>query len=372
MTLTLIRNDIALVSADAIVTSTDPLFSGSGGADRRIHEAAGPKLDAACRKLNACPTGSVRVTKAYDLHAKYVIHAVSPVWVDGTSGERERLAETYRAALSAAVEKRCASVAFPLLSTGSFGFPKAQAFRVAMDTVRGFLMESDAELHVILVVFDAESTAVGLAYDDGLHQYIDDHFAAEAAYANSCQTVRRSNFPRPMRKARKSGKAASEKDEICCDTLSAAEMQIPEPEMEISAPPMQAAPMPQMAAQRGDLSDALSKLDESFTQMLLRKIDESGMTDAECYKKANVDRKLFSKIRKDPSYRPSKPTALAFAVALQLPLDETKSLLQKAGYALSRSYRFDVILEYYISRGIYDVFTINESLFAYDQSLLGG
>lgn len=333
MPLQIIRNDITKVACDAIVNAANSSLLGGGGVDGAIHAAAGPDLLAECRMLGGCKTGSAKLTKGYRLPCKYVIHAVGPQWHGGNVGEKELLESCYRESLRLAVEHDCESVAFPLISSGIYGYPKKQALRVAVDTISAFLQEH--ELLVYLVIFDRFAVQISEALYSDIASYIDDRYAErlERQYQRMRQFA----------------------DECMSAPLA-------------SAAPGDCAPCPRKAS---SLKDALDQLDESFSQTLLRLIDEKGMTDSQCYKKANVDRKLFSKIRGDIHYRPSKPTAIAFAIALELTLEETEAFLKKAGFALSHSNKFDIIIEYFIVHGNYDIYRINEALFSFDQNLLG-
>ena len=331
MPLQIVRNDITKMRVDAIVNAANETLLGGSGVDGAIHQAAGPELLAECRTLHGCKTGQAKITKGYHLPAKFVIHTVGPVWEGGSYGERELLVSAYRSSLELALEHRCETVAFPLISSGVFGYPKDQALKVAVDTIGDFLLLHD--MTVYLVIFDkAAYTISGKLFSD-IAAYIDDRYVDE--HTNSDEERRRRRF-----------------------------------RVLASAPMLEAEAAP--AAVSGSLDEALELLDESFSQMLLRKIDEAGLTDAECYKRANVDRRLFSKIRSDIHYKPSKPTAMAFAVALELPLEEAREMLQKAGFAFSHASKFDIIVEYFIAHRNYNIFEINEALFAFDQSLLGG
>lgn len=333
MPLQIVRNDITKMKVDAIVNAANSSLLGGGGVDGCIHRAAGPELLAECKTLGGCETGSAKITKGYRLLCKYVIHAVGPRWRDGKHREREKLVSCYCTSLALAKEHGCETVAFPLISSGIYGYPKDQALKVAIDTISDFLLEND--MTVYIVIFDRKAYQIGEKLFSDIAAYIDDNYVDEHTDSRS-------------------------------ERLRRMQMLSDEPEEETFG-----APLAPMAASAKTLDDALSQIDESFSEMLLRKIDEKGMTDAQCYKKANIDRKLFSKIRSDKLYKPSKPTALAFAIALELPLDETKEMLMKAGFALSHSNKFDIIIEYFIEHGNYNVFEINEALFAFDQSLLG-
>ena len=328
MPLEIVRNDITKMSVDAIVNAAKESLLGGGGVDGCIHRAAGPELLQECRTLGGCRTGEAKITKAYRLPCQYVIHTVGPVWNGGSHGERELLVSCYRTSLALAKEHGCETVAFPLISSGVFGYPKDQALRVAVDTISEFLAEND--MTVYIVIFDRAAYQIGNKLFADIAAYIDDH------YVDAHTDSRRERMRR---------------------------MGIVESRM-LTA--YEDAPM----ATSG-LDEALAHLDAGFSEMLLKLIDRSGKKDAEVYKKANVDRKLFSKIRNNPDYKPSKPTVVAFAIALELSLPETRDLIARAGYALSPSSKFDVIIEYFIMQRDYDIFKINEALFAFDQSLLG-
>ena len=324
MPLEIIRNDITKVHADAIVNAADPSLLGGGGTDGAIHRAAGPELLAECRALGGCKAGEAKITKGYRLPAKYVIHTVGPVWHDGSSGEEKLLSDCYRNSLELAKKHKLESVAFPLISSGTFGYPRDKALSAAISAIGEFLLKND--MTVYLVVYDSASFMLSEKLFSSIKQYIDDNYIEDRA-SNFTRDRIRENF------ARNSANAVRRRER--------------------------------------SLDDVVKNLDETFSQMLLRLIDEKGMKDSETYKKANIDRKLFSKIRNDIYYKPSKQTAVAFAVALELNLDETRDLLARAGLALSRSCHFDMIIQYFIEHHNYDIFVINEALFAFDQNLIG-
>ena len=329
MPLIIVRNDITKMSVDAIVNAAKESLLGGGGVDGCIHRAAGPELLQECRTLGGCRTGEAKLTGAYRLPCKYVIHTVGPVWNGGKYGEREQLASCYRSSLALAKKHGCETVAFPLISSGIFGYPKDQALRVAVDTIGEFLLHND--MTVYIVIFSRTAYQISSKLFADIAEYVDDHYV-DAHTDSQRERLRRMSV-------------------LESRTLSA----------DAAAAPMAA----------DGLDSLLAHLDASFSETLLKLIDRSGKKDSEIYKKANVDRKLFSKIRNNPDYKPSKATAIAFAIALELNLDETRDLVARAGYALSASSKFDVIIEYFIRQKKYDIFEINEALFAFDQSLLG-
>ena len=354
MPIQIVRDDITKIQCDAIVNAANNSLLGGGGGDGAIHRAAGKGLLLECMKLGGCKTGQAKITGAYRLPCRYVIHTVGPKWRGGASGERELLESCYRKSLCLAQENGCKSIAFPLISSGVYGYPKDQALCVAMDVISEYLV--DHEMLVYVVIFDKAVYQISEKLVADIQEYIDDNYM-ELHMDSPCESRCVEQFDSYVLA-----------ENHCMQNQEEGERYAPnEPDKSVSIPLMPTISHQQMLS----LNEAIDRIDESFSQMLLRVIDEKGMTDAQCYKKANIDRKLFSKIRSDVHYRPSKQTAIAFAIALELSLDEMKDMLMKAGYALSHSNKFDIIIEYFIQNENYNIYEINEALFAFDQSLLG-
>jgi len=338
MPLEIARNDITKMTVDVIVNAANSSLQMGGGVCGAIFDAAGvQKMQAACDRIGGCKVGGAVLTDGFDLPAKYVIHTVGPIWCEGNNIQAKQLSDCYTHSLELALETKCVSIAFPLISSGIYGYPRDEALQIAIEAIGNFLFHN--EMQVYLVVYDKRTFALSESLFSKISRYIDDNYIEEHAKFRKME-------PFEYRQ-RCEMQEMTASDEIY--TSSA----------------------PQFLPYKRDLKDVVGQLDESFPAMLLRLIDEKGMTDVETYKRANIDRKLFSKIRSGKGYTPSKVTAIAFAVALELNVDETKDLLKKAGFTLSRSYLFDVIIEYFIEEKIYNIFEINNALFAYDQALLG-
>ncbi len=328
MPFSIVRQDVTLMKVDAIVNAANTELQMGGGVCGAIFKAAGAKkLQAACDKVAPIKTGCAAITPGFSLSAKYVIHAAGPVYSHwNKERSRELLRSAYIESLKLAEKHGCESIAFPLISSGIYGYPKDEALEVARLAVEEFLAEH--EMQIFLAVYDKSAFILSEALLGGVESYVDQH------YVDSHQYSRRKL------------------------------LDVEEQALNVPMPMMAAAP-----AQA--LDDMIRNLDEPFSDTLLKLIDAKGKTDVEVYKRANIDRKHFSKIRTGKGYTPKKATILALAVALELTLPETDDLLERAGYALTHTSKFDVIVEYFIVSGKYNVFEINEVLFQYDQPLLG-
>lgn len=331
MPLKIVRSDITNIHVDAIVNTANPRPVVGRGVDSAIHEKAGSELLKARQCIGHIDVGHAAITPAYGLDAKFVIHTVGPVWMGGDHDEEMLLRSCYENSLRLAADWGCQSIAFPLISSGTYGYPKDQVLRHAAQAIQEFL--GNYEMDVYLCVFDRES----YEFSKVLRRDIA-HFIAI-------------NKP----------KIGTRYDLLEKQTC------ISEPKASTSADADEIFSL----FGRGNINAFLKEKDKSFAETLFDLIDKRGMTDVECYKRANVDKKTFSKIKCNPDYKPSKKTAVAFCVALQLDMEETQHLLKTAGMALSRSNTFDLIIEYHIQNGIYDIYEINEALFEFDQILLG-
>ena len=350
----IVRNDIVNMHVDAVVNSANPNPVIGTGVDSGIHKKAGRGLLDARKEIGCIEFGDAVITPGFELNAKYVIHTVGPIWKDGKHREEQILSSCYRKSLALAKENQCDSIAFPLIATGNYGFPKPLALQIAIHEISTFLLEN--EMLIYLVVFEKESFVLSEKLFKSVNSYIDEKYISKKMFDE--YKICREGFSAGRRSKTRSGFGRNKHIPRACFSPKDREEHF---DMAVNSC---------MPMDSDNLGNMLKNLDAGFSETLLSLIDRSGKKDSEIYKKANVDRKLFSKIRNNMEYKPSKTTALAFAFALELDIDETKDFIGRAGYALSHSSKFDVIIEYFLIHKNYDVFELNQVLFAFDQPLI--
>lgn len=351
MPLHIVRNDITRMQVDAVVNAANQDLLQGGGVCGAIFAAAGaPELQAACDAIGHCNTGDSVATPAFKLSAKHIIHTAGPVWQGGTHGEEQALRSCYHTALTLAHELGDTSIAFPLVSSGIYGYPKEAAIDVALGEIRAFLDVYDMD--VFLTIFDAESLRASRGRFSNVVEYINDQYVRQSPYTR--------REPRENVVAHRTSTTTAPQD---ASISHAAPSLVTQPTV--------APPSKPLHDKRSFLKRLLNNVDASFSTTLLRMIDDRGLKDSDVYKRANMSRQHFSKIRGNKGYQPKKHTVLALAIALELSLDETRLLLERAGFALTHASKRDIIVEFFIQQGKYDIYEINLALYAFDQPLLG-
>lgn len=358
MPLLLVRDDITHMEVDAIVNVSEEILSAEG--------TTGSRLLAACRRLWGRESDGTRLMEGHDLPARYIIHTAVPHYQDGRHGEEKLLRRCYKNVLTVAYRKKLETVATPLIGVGSIGYPAEKALLIAEEEIGRFLRSHD-DITVYMVLRSKTAMEAAKRRFPYIAQHID------ATYLLS-----QTNFFTPKTQSTPASTSTPAKDESAVRySLNDSERVTKvryclDPGLKELEEKHDSERWVQTLLSGENLRTYIAKRDETFSTVLLSLIESKGMSDAQCYKKANVDRKLFSKIRSDKNYRPSKSTVLAFAFALKLTLEETEALLKRAGYALSHAFVQDIIVEYFIEHRQYDIFAVNEALFAFDQPLLGG
>lgn len=335
MPLHMIKSDLLTLSVDAIVNPTNSRYEATGGLDLAIRKAAGEELSSYLATLPPLSVGEVRESEGFALPCRYILHTVGPLWQGGDMGEEQALAFCYQNALLRAHALGCESVAFPLIASGALGYPKDRVMKLATASIAEFLC--DHEMTVYLSVFSKDEFALDRRLERSLLHYVTVH---------TCRSTCEERSIRGM----------------ACENVSYQRKIPPKAQMNANyciAPPLTANAL-------------VVKLDRSFAEELFCLIDQKGLTDVECYKRSNVDKKTFSKIKCNKNYRPSKETAVSFAIGLHLTINEAERLLSTAGLCLSPSYTFDVIIRYFLTYGCYNtIHDVNEALYQYDQITLG-
>ena len=347
----IVRNDITKMNTEAIVNTANDHPAVGTGCDSAVYKAAGFDELLAYRKekIGFVPEGDAFITPGFNLQAKYIIHAVSPKYTGGQDGEEEKLRSCYRKSLELAKINNVRTIAFPLISTGGFGYPKEEGMRIAVDEINAFLLKND--MMVYLVVFDEKSRSLGEKLYPDLEEYIDRHYVEEKVqeeYEDGSYDSDGSDR-NTQKLFLKPGKFAARKAE---PAIFAAHS------VTGSAP----AFCDFIEEHESKLAERMRHRSDTFSEYLIYLIREKGMTNAEVYKAAIVDKKIFSKIKNNVDYHPQKLTALCLCVGAKLNLDESKDLLARAGYALSPCDKTDIIFSYFIENEIYDMIELDIQL----------
>lgn len=406
MAFKIVRNDITKMNTEAIVNTANDHANVGTGCDSAVYKAAGYDELLAYRteKIGFVPEGDAFITPGFELQAKYIIHAVSPLYMGGNEGEEEKLRSCYRKSLQLAKENEIHSIAFPLISTGGFGYPKEEGMRIAVDEIKAFLLNN--EMDIFLVMFDDKAKSLGKRIFPDLEEYIDQNYvenkrreeygegAFESARADAGTTELPSN-ERMVERRRRRGEEARRQETA---DFSVGSMPPPKAsaampkELKASGlgsifkkrkaaeatPPMQAdrmmPPMEDLADYEEEdffdfetehesrLEERMKHISDTFSQYLMYLIQDKKMENADVYKRAIVDKKIFSKIKNNVNYHPQKLTALCLCVGAKLNLDESKDLLARAGYALSPCDKTDIIFSYFIENEIYDMIELDIQL----------
>ena len=360
----IVREDITKIECDAIVNPTNRRFSPSGGVDFAIHKGAGIELLKMCKTLGGLKVGEAKLTPAYNLPCKFIIHTVGPKWKGGKKNEKESLQSCYQESLKIAKATKCQSVAFPLIASGLHGYPKDQVMQVALAVIKEFLQDND--MLIYLVVYDKTAYALSEKLAVDVKSYIDDHYVyakeklSRMSFDMQCDRMERSICQEESVAYRSFDRLLME--ERCLDDVESRIFADEECDLMIGDNPYQ--------PEFGSVNSIEKYMRAGFKETLLKFVDEKGITDVACYKGANVSRQTWHKIINDKYYNPKKNTAIALAISLKLNLEQTQALLETAGFVLSKSSLFDVIIMFCIVKGIYDVFEIDSILFQYDQETL--
>lgn len=344
----IVRNDITKMHVDAIVNTANPMPGYGAGIDSAVYEAASKdKLLAKRHEIGAIDRGTSVITDGYNLPAKFIIHTVGTPWQGGKAGEEDIIRKCYRSVFDVAVNNNISSLAIPLLASGSYGFPKGIALRIALSEIEAFMSESDMDVY--LVVFDEKSVSLSSELYGDIDEYINDNYVEEKNQEEYSDSYGRASIGAVPTFSKANNAARKDEEEMLSDVC-------------LSAPILE---------EERSLDDVINNLDKTFMELVFSFADAKGLTDVEVQKKANLDRKAFSKLKCGTTKNPSKSTALALAVALELNLDDTKDLLSRAGLALSPCSKQDVIVQYFIEKKAYDIYEINLALFEHGEQLLG-